>query len=218
MAEGRRVRQWKQDPEGVRAGILAAARREFAAHGLSGARIQRIVDQTQTSKRMIFYYFGDKEGLWRAVLEEAYRGVRAREEALDLDGLAPEDALARLVAFTFDHHRADPDFIRLVAIENIHGARHLARIPGLAETNRAAIAVLERIHAAGVAAGTFRAEVSPLDLHWHISALCFFNVANRATFAANFGEQPFAPDAQERLKAQAVRGVLEIVRRDGPAR
>lgn len=204
-------KHWKQDPETVRADILAAARREFAENGLSGARIQRIVDGTRTSKRMIFYYFGDKDGLYRAVLEDAYRKVRRQEAALDLDGLTPEEALARLVAFTFDHHAANPDFIRLVAIENIHGARHLSDLPGLAETNRGAIAVLERIHAAGVAAGRFRDDVRPLDLHWHISALCFFNVANRATFSASFGDGAFSADAQARLKAQAVNSVLDVV-------
>ena len=118
--EQTRVRSWKQDPEAVRADILCAAKAEFAKNGLAGTRVKDIADRIQTSRRMIFYYFGDKEGLYRAVLEEAYRQVRQAEVALNLDGLPPVEALRKLVEFTFDHHRENADFIRLVMIENIH--------------------------------------------------------------------------------------------------
>ena len=209
---GRRSRSWKQDPEAVKADILAVAKEEFAEHGLSGARIQNIVERTRTSKRMIFYYFGDKEGLYRAVLEDAYRSVRRQEEDLDLEGLAPDVALTRLVEFTFDHHRANPDFIRLVMIENIHRGRHMADIPDLSEMNRAAISKLERIYETGVAQGIFREDLSPLELHWQISALSFFNVANQATFAINFGDELYVEAAQARLKAHVARSILNTVR------
>ncbi|MER0239900.1 TetR family transcriptional regulator [Fulvimarina sp. MAC8] len=199
-AERSGSRSWKQDPEAVRTDILKAARSEFAEHGLAGARVQQIAERTKTSKRMIFYYFGDKQGLYRAVLEDAYANVRQQEEDLDLDGLPPEDALIRLVEFTFDHHRASPEFIRLVAIENIHRARHMASIDSLADTNRRVIEKLERIRAAGVAKGLFRSDISALQLHWQISALCFFNVSNRTTFERNFGASLFAPNAQDELK------------------
>ena len=137
---------WKQDPAGVRANILAVAREEFAASGLSGARIDEIAAKTRTSKRMIYYYFTDKDGLYREVLEEAYREVRAGEEALELGDLKPIEALRRLVEFTFDHHSRNPDFIRLVMIENIHDARYLARSPGIKKVNKTAIDRLERIY------------------------------------------------------------------------
>ncbi len=212
MAQDRRGRSWKQNPEAVKADILAVAREEFAEHGLSGARIQKIVERTKSSKRMIFYYFGDKEGLYRAVLAEAYRSVRHQEGELDLEGLPPDRALRRLVEFTFDHHRANPEFIRLVAIENIHCGRHMAEMADMADLNRAAIEKLERICAAGVAEGLFRADVSPLMLHWQISALCFFNVANRQTFARNFGDALFSEVAQAELKAAITRSILEGVR------
>ncbi|WP_306132364.1 TetR/AcrR family transcriptional regulator [Roseivivax marinus] len=213
MAETeKRGRSWKQDPEAVRADILAAARAEFAEHGLSGARVDRIVRNTATSKRMVFYYYGDKEGLYRAVLEEAYARVRAQEEELDLEGLDPDAALRRLVRFTFDHHRANPDFIRLVAIENVHRARHLLEIPSLAQTNRAVIDKLERICAAGIASGLFRSDVSALRLHWQISALCFFNISNRATFGTNFGNALFEDAAQDTLRDELAEMILGSVR------
>ncbi len=205
-------RSWKQNPEAVKADILAVAREEFAEHGLSGARIQKIVERTKSSKRMVFYYFGDKEGLYRAVLEDAYRSVRRQEGELDLDGLPPEEALLRLVEFTFDHHRANPEFIRLVAIENIHRGRHMADMSDLAELNSVAIATLSRICSAGIAEGVFRPDTSPLVLHWQISAMCFFNVANRHTFSENFGGDLFTDAAQDDLRSGIARSVLEGVR------
>ncbi|NDR55485.1 TetR family transcriptional regulator [Aliiruegeria sabulilitoris] len=208
---GKRVRTWKQDPEAVRADILNAATAEFAQHGLDGARMQDIADRIQTSKRMIFYYFGDKDGLYRAVLEQAYRSVRQREAELDLKGLSPVDALRRLVEFTFDHHRDHADFIRLVMIENIHDARHMRKIESLSGTSNAAIDQLGKICEAGKEAGLFRDDISPLALHWQISALSFFNVANRATFSMNFGDALFSEDAQKELREQVVKSILAIV-------
>src|SRR6478672_3049048 len=111
---------WTQDPDGVRRNILAVARAEFVENGLSGARVDEIAAKTSTSKRMIYYYFGDKEGLYRAVLEQAYARIRQIEARLNLSHLEPEDAIASLVGFTFDYQNANEDFIRLVMVEYVH--------------------------------------------------------------------------------------------------
>jgi AcrR family transcriptional regulator len=212
MRDGKVIRNgWKQDPAGVRANILAVARAEFAANGLSGARIDEIAAKTRTSKRMIYYYFTDKDGLYRDVLEEAYRSVRAGEEALELGDLKPIDALRRLVQFTFDHHSQNPDFIRLVMIENIHNAQYLAQSPDIKKLNKAAIDRLRRIYEQGLAEGVFRAGIDPLELHWLISALSFFNVSNRATFAGIFGTALTRPSGQRTLSAHVVAMVLRFV-------
>lgn len=202
---------WKQDPERVRANILAVAQNEFATNGLSGARIDAIAAKTETSKRMIYYYFGDKEGLYLHVLEEAYREVRAGEEALELSNLPPAHALRSLVEFTFDHHAQHPDFIRLVMIENIHNADYLDRSPAIKALNQAAIERLERIYRRGLDEQIFRAGIKPLELHWHISALSFFNVSNRATFSRIFGESLVRKRGQKTLKEQAVEMILRLV-------
>ena len=202
---------WKQDPAGVKANILAVARAEFAANGLSGARIDEIAAKTRTSKRMIYYYFADKEGLYRAVLEEAYRSVRASEEALELGDLKPDRCLRRLVEFTFDHHSRNPDFIRLVMIENIHHAHYLAQSPDIRKLNKTAIDRLKSIYEQGLAEGVFRPGIEPLELHWQISALSFFNVSNRATFAGIFGNALTRPSGQKTLSAHIVAMVLRFV-------
>ncbi|OLP55689.1 TetR family transcriptional regulator [Rhizobium rhizosphaerae] len=209
--EDGKVRQAKRDPEGVRRDILSAAMEEFSLNGLSGGRIDEIAARTRTSKRMIYYYFGDKEGLYERVLEEAYAKVRGGESDLGLDALAPVAALTKLCRFTFDHHRANPAFIRMVMIENIHHGRHLLHSEAIRGLNRPAIEALESVLRRGQAEGVFRAGVEALELHWQISALSFFNVSNVATFSAIFGDSLFTADGQEQLSRHVAEMVLRYV-------
>ncbi|MBS8229127.1 TetR/AcrR family transcriptional regulator [Vannielia litorea] len=203
-------RGWTQNPEAVKEDILTVALSEFAARGFSGARVDTIASRTQTSKRMIYYYFGDKLGLYTRALEAAYLEVREGEASLDLDHLPPQEALARLVAFTFDHHRANPDFIRMVMIENIHNAENLAVSQVIRDLNVAAIDKLADICRRGQEAGVFRAALDPVALHWQISAASFFNVSNRPTFSAIFGSELFEEPAQEVIRQQTVEAILAI--------
>ncbi len=168
------------------ADILEVATREFAEKGLAGARIDEIAEATRTSKRMIYYYFGSKEGLYIRVLEEAYRRMRAIEADLHLEDLEPEAALRRLVGFTVDYQWAHPEFIRLVMTENIHRGEYLAQSRSIHDLNVPAIEGLQRVYERGVVAGVFRAGLDPIDLHMSISALSVFNVANRHTFSLIF--------------------------------
>ncbi|WP_422071588.1 TetR family transcriptional regulator [Tranquillimonas rosea] len=204
-------RGWRQNPDAVKRDILTVAVEEFAAHGLSGARIHSIAARTRTSKRMIYYYFEDKQGLYVRALEEAYAKVREGESALDLGQLAPRAALARLVAFTFDHHRSHPEFIRMVMIENIHHAENLAGSDVLRRLNLSAIEKLEDICRRGETEGVFRPGLDPVALHWQISAASFFNVSNRPTFSAIFGDRMFSDDAQATLRDQVVEAILATV-------
>jgi AcrR family transcriptional regulator len=201
---------WKQDPAGVRKNILDVAMAEFAASGLSGARIDEIAAKTNTSKRMIYYYFGDKEHLYGRVLEEAYRQVRAGEQELELEHLPPVKALKRLAEFTFDHHSRHPDFIRIVMIENIHHGNYLEQSELIRQLNAGAIEKLEAICRRGRKAGLFRDDVRPLELHWHISAFSFFNVSNRATFSRIFGNSLFSAAGQHALKQHLVEMVVGL--------
>ena len=200
-----------QDPEGTRRDILAIATEEFALNGLSGARIDEIAARTRSSKRMIYYYFGDKEGLYLRALENAYRLVREGENDLDTAGLSPVDALRRLVEFTFDHHHQHEEFIRMVMIENIHHGQYLERSEAIRALNETAIDHIAGIYQRGVSAGVFRAGIDPVELHWQVSALCFFNVSNRATFSKIFGRDFGAEASQASLRRNAVEMVLRYV-------
>ncbi len=213
MSESPRPKTSKrqQDPEGTRRDIIAVASSEFALNGLAGARIDEIAEKTRASKRMIYYYFGDKEGLYVSALENAYRVVREGEAELDIEKLPPLEGLKKLVGFTFDHHHQHEDFIRMVMIENIHSGRYLERSPQLHTVNQSAIRRIETLYHKGVAEGVFRAELDPLEIHWQISALCFFNVSNRATFSHLFQRDFAAPNAQASLRQNVIDMVLRYL-------
>ncbi|HMB75350.1 MAG TPA: TetR/AcrR family transcriptional regulator [Kiloniellaceae bacterium] len=204
----------KNNPERTKRNIIDVAIKEFAQNGLSGARIDEIAAKTRSSKRMIYYYFGDKEGLYVKVLEEAYSAMRATEAALDLEGLPPVKALERLVRFTFDHHNSHENFIRLVMIENVHHGEYLAKSAVIQKLNVTAINAVREIYERGVDQRVFRPGLDPVELHWQISALCFFNVSNRATFSQifkrNLGTRTSLDSLRETVVDMIVRHVREI--------
>ncbi|MGX0978236.1 AcrR family transcriptional regulator [Roseovarius sp. MBR-51] len=207
----KRKTSWKKDPAAVRQDILTIATQEFAAHGLSGANINEIARQTSTSKRMIYYYFGDKEGLYCSVLEGVYATLRAREDDLDVAGLEPVAALRRLIEATFEAHVTAPHFIRLVMIENIHNAEYLRKSESVPKLNRSIIDKLEDVCARGKAAGLFREGVDALELHWLTSSFSFYNVSNRATFSTSFGTALYSTTRQSQLLERLVDMVLATV-------
>ena len=150
---------------------------------------------------MIYYYFGGKEQLYLAVLEQAYTTIRAAEGNLPLDDLAPVDALRQLAELTYDHHREHPDFIRLVSIENIHRGEFIRRIHSLPSLSTPLVSRLDRLLAAGRATGQFRSDVDAVDVHMVISAYCVFQVANQHTFRYLFGRDLTAPANRDHLRA-----------------
>jgi AcrR family transcriptional regulator len=176
-----------RDRDRTRAEILAVATEEFSEHGYSGARVDEIAERTRTTKRMLYYYFESKEGLYAEVLRAAYAEIRGREQSIDVDHLDPVAAIRRVAELTFDHHEAHPGFIRLVAIENIHRAEHLAELPDLTELGSPAIELIDTILTRGREAGVFTRDVDALDVHMIISSFCVFRIANRHTFGTLFG-------------------------------
>ena len=176
----------QRDAERTRAELLAVAAEVFAESGYSGARVDEIAERTRTTKRMIYYYFGGKEQLYLAVLEDAYRGIREAEQKLRVDHTNPVVAIRRLAEVTFDHHIAHDAFIRLVAIENIHRGEFISRLSSLRDLSTPATSVIDEILRDGRAAGVFRDDVDALDVHLVISSYCVFQVANRYTFGFLF--------------------------------
>lgn len=201
------------DPARTMADILEVATREFADKGLAGARIDVIAEAMRTSKRMIYYYFGSKEGLYLAVLEESYRRMRTMEAEAHLEDLPPEDALRRLVGHTVDYQWAHPEFIRLVQSENIHRAEFLARSKAIRKLNVPAIEGLRRVLERGQKEGLFRGGIDPVDLHMSISALSNFQVANRHTFSVIFQRDMESPAAQIARRDSIIEMIVRFVRK-----
>jgi AcrR family transcriptional regulator len=202
----------QRDAERTRREILDVATREFAERGFSGARVDEIAERTRTTKRMIYYYFGSKERLFVAVLERAYAAIRAAEQTIEVDHLEPAAAIRRLAELTFDHHEAHPEFIRLVSIENIHRAEHIAGRADFAGQNSPAIELIERILARGRRDGSFARDVEAVDLHMMISAFCVFRVANRHTFGAIFDRDLTDPALRDRYRRMLGDMVVEYLR------
>ncbi|MCJ0977230.1 TetR family transcriptional regulator [Rhodococcus sp. ARC_M12] len=185
----------------TRHNILEVATEEFADKGFAGARIDEIAQRTHTTKRMLYYYFTDKEGLYKAVLERSYLRIRERERDVDVEGLGPIEAIRAIASLTFDHHEENPDFIRLVSTENILRGEHISTSEALSNLGNPAAELLSRILTRGQADGVFRTDVDALDVHMTISSFCVFRLSNRYTFEALFGRDLTDPQHRERLRS-----------------
>ncbi len=185
----------ERDPERTRAAILAAATEEFTAHGLNGARVDEIAERSGVNKRMIYYYFGDKNGLYLAVLEETYANIRNAEIQLHLADRNPVDAMRELVAFTWNYFIAHPEFLSLLGTENLHRAQHLKTSKKIRELHSPLIGIITTLLERGVKEKAFRPGVDPVHLYVTIASLGFFYLSNRFTLSTIFGRDLGAADA-----------------------
>lgn len=209
MTTKRPARSRSNDPAATRRNILEVAIREYSRKGLAGARIDEIAAKTATSKRMIYYYFKNKQGLYLAALEKSYHDIRQIEGTLHLESMSPEEAVRTLVGFTFDYQSRNPDFVRLVMNENMLHGKYLALSASIKELNIPAITGIREIYARGCEQGVFRKGLDPIDLHASISALCFFNVSNQHTFSLIFKRDMMAPE----IYAQRRQNVIDMILR-----
>jgi len=201
-----------RDAERTRAAILAAATAEFAAHGLSGARVDRIASRARSNKRMLYYYFGGKESLYLAVLERAYEDIRTAERDLDLEHLPPQHALRELVEFTWRYFIGHPEFLSLLNTENLHRALYLKRSAKVRALHSPMVGTLEDLLARGVRDGVFRIGVDPVQLYVSIAALCYFYLSNAHTLSTIFGRDLLAPAAKAKRLAHVTALILDALR------
>ena len=173
-------------PEANRARMVHAAIDEFASRGFKGASMDAIADRTHTTRALINYYFGSKEKLYIAVLEQVYAEIREAEGQLDLEHLAPADAVRRIVEFTYNYYVEHEGFVRIVVAENQSRGRQFKKSKAMRTLNRPIIERLARVIERGQAKGSFRSDVDPVEVHKSIAALGMFNVTNQYTFGSIF--------------------------------
>jgi len=191
----------QRDPEKNQERILRAATAEFARYGLGGARVDRIAARAGANKRMLYYYYGNKEELFLAVLEASYARIRTAEEGLRLRNLEPEEGIRRLVEFTWRYYLRHPEFLTLLNSENLHKARHIKRSGWIAAMHSNFVDMLGEILGRGARAGKFRRGVDPVQLYISIAALGYFYLSNRYTLSTIFRRPLLAPRHRaERLK------------------
>jgi AcrR family transcriptional regulator len=202
-----------KEPEANRARIVKAAIAEFAARGFKGASMDAIAARTHTTRALINYHFGGKEKVYLAVLEHVYAGIRRAEGLLDLDHLAPVDAIRRIVEFTFDYYISHQDFVRIVVAENQARGRHFRKSKAMRTLNRPIIDRLTGVLVRGQAAGAFRDDVDPVDLHMAIAALGMFNITNQHTFGAIFQRDMGSKGNVRRRRALVADVILSYLRK-----
>jgi AcrR family transcriptional regulator len=205
---GKTPERVRRDPERTRARILEAARIEFARRGLGGARVDQITVRAGSNKRMIYYYFGNKEALFLAALESAYEQIRRAEQSLKLTDLAPVEGMRRLVQFTWEYYLAHPEFITLLNSENLHRARHLKKSKQIRAMHSPLVAMLEELLARGQRAGEFRRSVDAVQLYISIAALGYFYLSNNHTLSTIFGRDLMRPQALKQRLAHMTGLVL----------
>ncbi|MDB5502597.1 MAG: transcriptional regulatory protein [Tardiphaga sp.] len=200
--------KWQRDPEGMRIRILEAAKKEFAARGLAGARVDRIAAQAGANKRMLYYHVGKKDDLYLAVLEGAYEKIRVEERALDLEHLDPPDAIESLISFTWNYFIRNPEFLALLNTENLERAKHLKRSEKVKSMHSPFVEMIRTVVNRGVESGDFKVAMDPVQLYISIAALSFFYLSNSATLSEIFGRDLLARQAKEERLAHMVALVL----------
>ncbi len=203
-----------RDAVATTARSLEAAKQEFAKLGLGGARVDEIAERAQANKRMIYHYFGSKEELFKAVLEEAYLGIREAEQNLELEHLPPRDALVKLVTFTWQYYLDNPEFIRLVNSENLHRARHIEGSTRLKDVSRRFTEMVRDILERGEAEGVFRSGIDPVQLNVTIAAIGYYYLTNRFTGTVLFERDFMAQGALDERLAFNIETIMRLVARD----
>src|SRR6187455_3146948 len=202
----------RRDPAATQRKLLAAARREFAACGLAGARVDEIAARAGVNKQLVYHYFGDKDALYLAVLEWVYEEIRAQERKLNLEGLPPERAIKKLIESSFDHLAAHPDFIVLLNDENRGGARHVRGSRKLEAMHSPLVSLVSTILGQGVKAGIFRKGINPVHLYISIAGLSYFYFSNTPTLSAIFGKDLSSRAARQARRRHVTDLVLQALR------
>lgn len=192
--------------------ILAAAQQEFAAKGLAGARVNTIAARAGANKRLIYYYFGSKKGLYLAVLEQVYESLRGAERKLNLEHTQPETAIRRLIEFNFDYCRRHPELISLINNENLHRATHLRASGKVRELHSPFVKMIDNILKRGITKGVFRRGLDPVHVYITIASIGYFYLSNNWTLSAIFGRNLSSPSACEQRKKHNIDMILHGLR------
>lgn len=202
----------RRDPAATSKALLDAAMIEFTEFGFEGGRVDRIAQRARVNKQLVYHYFGSKADLYRTTLEEVYRQIREREQELHLSDLDPEEAMRRLVGFSFDYLSDHPEFIALINDENRMEARHLKMSDKVAEMHSPLVRLVEETLARGVKAGVFNDHFGPVNLYLSIAALSFFYFANRNTLSVIFDRDMASPAQAARRRVHVISLVLSALR------
>ena len=201
----------EQSAQATRETLLKAAIKVFGKQGLNGARVEQISRAAKSHDRMIYYYFGSKEALFVAVIEETYRRFNEAEARLALDLSQPLQALRDVIAFMWGYYQKHPEFITLLNSENLHRGRHIGKSSKAGEYSSPALEVLSRVLGSGVQAALFRPELRARDVYLMIASMGYFYLSNRYTLSTFLGESLEDPAALAQWQQFITDAVLRTV-------
>lgn len=202
----------RRDAQKTQERILSAARAAFGEHGVDGATIEAIARAAQVNKRMVYHYFGGKEDLYLRVLEDTYAARRRHDAILDVGACDPEEGMRRLIRAAFAYCRENPDYIKLLVVENLNGARHLRRSEKIMQLHTPLLEGLGALLERGRGEGVFRAYADPIQVYLTIASLCFFYHSNNATLSTIFGRDFMAAEAVSEREVHIEEVVLGYLR------
>lgn len=208
------ARQGRRDPAATRQSLLEASIVEFADKGFAGARVDEIARRAGVNKQLVYHYFGGKEELYVASLEEVYGRIRESEKALRLQHQEPREAMATLVGFSFDYLDEHPEFIALLNDENRMNATHVSHSAQLVEMNSPLVRLIEETLERGVRAGVFNDRFGPVNLYMSIAGLSYFFFSNNRTLSAIFDRDMASPGQKARRRKHVIDLVLSALRPD----
>jgi len=202
--------------EATREAILRAATKVFAKYGYTGGSVEKISSAAKSVDRMIYYYFGSKEGLFVAVLEDIYRRMDEAESRLELDESQPLEALGELIRFVLRYYREHPEFVTLLNTENLHKGKHIVKSRRAREYSHHAVTLTERLLARGVEQGLVRPNIEPRQLYLLIVAAGYFHTSNRYTLGVFLGEAIDTPAAMASWEAFVTDNVMRMILKNPP--
>lgn len=199
-----------RDPEETKRRIMAAAKVEFAKSGLGGARVDVIAARAKSNKRMMYHYFGNKEALFKLIIEDAYADFREAERALELDHEEPITALRKLVSFNWNYFLENPEFVTLVNSENLHKAKHIKNSKRMQDMSRNFVGRMQALLDRGVTAGLFHKNLDAVQMQISVAAIAYYYLTNRYTGSIVFERDLMASKALKERLAFNIQTVLRI--------
>lgn len=197
-----------RNADATRTKILLVAISEFGERGFAAASTDDMAERCGVNKRMIYYYYGSKEGLYLAALEAVFENLVAREREIKVEDLDPAAAIEAIINLKIDYYLENPHFVSFLSMENFYKARHLRKSKKLASFRATLTDLITRILKRGQRSGQFRTDVEPVDFYVSMCALCIMYFSNQHTFGVIFEREMMTRANLERRRRTVIDFVL----------
>lgn len=201
-----------RNPDRTRKRLLVAATRQFSQRGYDGVSVDDIVDAAKVNKRMVYHYYGNKEGLYSEVLRDVFQRLSDLEIKAVETSSAPGEAITHILKVYFAFLDENPEFVALLSWENLNGGRFIKKHPDLLNKNPV-LRLLDKSVKQGIDQGVFEKGIKVKHLLINLISLCFVYHANRYTLSQSVGLDLQSRRVQEEGLAHAIHLVMNGLRK-----